>query len=45
MLLAFLVFVQSNGHVPIQPNEGDMLSRTNIGSELHEMTTLRLQMH
>jgi hypothetical protein len=45
MLLAFLVFVESNGHVPIQPNEGDMLLITNIGIELHEMTTLQLQMH
>jgi hypothetical protein len=45
MLLAFLVFVQSNGHVPIQPTESDMLSITNIGIELYEMTTLQLQIH
>jgi hypothetical protein len=45
MSLAFLIFVQSNGHVPIQPDEGDMLSITNIGIELYEMTTLQLQMH
>jgi hypothetical protein len=34
-----------NGHVPIQLDEGDMLSITNIGIELHETTTLQLQMH
>jgi hypothetical protein len=45
MLLAFLVFVQSNGHVLIQLNEDGMLSITNIGIELHQMRALQLQTH
>jgi hypothetical protein len=45
MTLAFLIFVQSNGHVPIQPDEGDMFSITNIGIEFYEMIILQLQMH